>query len=231
MIRLFLLFFLFVDVGALTGNFTVEESYNEEGCTAHNDVSHCPDDTNQPEQKFSTVPSIMKGRGMVMDIRSRAAGTRNFNPDGREGGIYIYLRQFAHGQTGQWRQSAFLFPDDPFLSDNILTLGSKDNICKVNTRAMFGGIYISKSSSNDIYVDTIMEGRQGIRLEYDKFAVTGNPETTNAIMVSAFGVSDLNSAYNNSGAAYVFTGEYYHWTQVRLSSSWAFTDGTFLKLF
>lgn len=213
---------------AVSFNFTVEQLYDER----HEDssIAGSPDllpivTWNYPDQQRKTglSPSIFKGRGLVMDLRLRVSGARNENTDGRQAGVFVYLRQVVNGVLGQWRQSATLFPDDiPYHAEWLAVPNGEKSKYPRSTSAFVGGVYMLKTSNqledpSDPTSYDIMGGRTGLRAEYNKHAVTGNPETTNALMLSAFGVDYSGAFYNSylsSGAAYVFTGEYYHWTQV-----------------
>ena len=211
------LLILLVDVAfAFTGNFTVEQLYDERwGNASPVNGQFDSQAWNNADQakKVGLTPSILKGRGMVQDIRLRTSGARNYNADGREAGIYIYLRQVVNGELGQWRQSVFLIPDDLALYPNTYLVYPGSTINYV------GGIWYPKNYDLAVDPDSYdtTQGRDGMRLEYNKHAVTGNPETTNAVMLSVFGFTytgEEANSYSATGAAYVFTGEYYHWTQV-----------------
>lgn len=173
-------------------NFTLEDSYDE--------------DYNYWDQVYQArvigiAPPTLKGRGIITEFRIRPAGSRNFII-GRRAGVNIFLRQAIDGELGEWRQAAFLEPDD--------LPGPDDPLAPISTMAFVGGMYASKGF-DDLGV---FEGRDGTRLQLNKHAVSGNPETKNILMLSAFGYTYTETAYKGTGAVYLFTGEYYHWTQV-----------------
>lgn len=173
-------------------NFTQEEVFDQ--------LLNKNFDENYQVATLGTASPILKGRGMVTEFRIRPSGSRNFFSD-RSAGIHIFLRQTIDGELGKWRESTYLVPDD-------LPVDA-DPAAPTSTLAFYCGGFASKG-----FTDFGAFGdRDGFRLQTDKHTVGGNPETGNVLMVSAFGYTYTETAYKAEGAAYVFTGEYYHWTQ------------------
>ena len=157
------------------------------------------------ERKEGSTQGLMMGRGMVLHVRIRSSGQYAYSPG--HSGLGIFYRQYSDGNPGAWTDTAHLTPDDLPADPNSLDAeGSQSYYC---------GIYQSTTATADQAV--IIGGREGMRMETDKFAVGGTPDSKPFIIVSAFGHtytgSDANG-YSETGQAYVFTGEYYHWTQV-----------------
>mmetsp|Transcript_21164 Transcript_21164/g.39491 ORF Transcript_21164/g.39491 Transcript_21164/m.39491 type:complete len:1204 (-) Transcript_21164:370-3981(-) len=176
-------------------NFTLEDSFDE---------SRNYWDLNYQVRVIGSASPILKGRGMVTEFRIRPSGSRNFAAGGggdRKAGVYIFLRQAIGGELGQWREATFLVPDD--------LPGPDDPTAPISTLAYYCGAFSSKGFPDQ----GVLGNRDGIRLQTNKHAVGGNPETGNVVIVSAFGYTYTETDYLGSGAAYVFTGEYYHWTQ------------------
>jgi hypothetical protein len=156
------------------------------------------------QRKEGSTQGVFMGRGMILNVRIRSSGAYAYLGDP---GLGIFYRQYTAGNLGSWVNTAHLTPDDlPADMNAVEAQGSSSFYC---------GIY--QSSTGDADLVEIIGGRSGMRMESDKLAIGGSPDTKAFIMVSAFGhtyTAPHSNGYLSTGQAYVFTGEYYHWTQV-----------------
>lgn len=164
-----------------------------------------PDGSRATERKESSTQSVFRGRGMVLNVRIRASGSYAYTSG--ESGLGMFYRQYTDGNLGSWVETAQLKPDDLPADPNSLDAEG--------SQSFYAGIY--QVSTSDAEKKAIIGGRSGMRMENDKFAIGGTPESKPFIMVSAFGHAYTNgnnpNGYAELGQAYVFTGEFYHWTQ------------------
>ena len=156
-------------------------------------------------RKEGSGQGAMLGRGMVLHVRMRSSG--QFAYESGESGLGIFYRQYSDGNLGSWQETAHLTPDD--------LLPDYNAINSEGSESFYIGIVQSKTVTDDY--STIIGGRYGMRMESDKFSISGTPQSKPVIMASAFGhtyTGDLDNGFKETGQAYIFTGEFYHWTQV-----------------
>mmetsp|Transcript_24963 Transcript_24963/g.46593 ORF Transcript_24963/g.46593 Transcript_24963/m.46593 type:complete len:1219 (-) Transcript_24963:1842-5498(-) len=190
-----LLFIALLGVVDSTVNFTQE----------HYLTGALPDGSRATERKESSTQGVFRGRGMILNVRIRASGSYAYTSG--ESGLGMFYRQYTDGNLGSWVETAQLKPDDLPADPNTLDAEG--------SQSFYAGIY--QVSTTDSEKQTIIGGRTGMRMENDKFAIGGTSESKPFVMVSAFGHSYTNAnnpnGYAELGQAYVFTGEFYHWTQ------------------
>lgn len=157
------------------------------------------------ERKEGSTQGVFMGRGMILNVRIRASG--GYAYESGESGLGIFYRQYSAGNLGSWTHTALLKPDD--LPADINTLDAE------GSASFYCGIY--QSFTTDAEKKAIIAERTGMRMESNKFAIGGTPESKPFLMASAFGHTYTGAHANGfaeTGQAYVFTGEFYHWTQV-----------------
>lgn len=173
------------------------------------------DGSRATQRKEGTSQGVFRGRGMLLNVRIRASGTYAYTAG--ESGLGMFYRQYVDGNPGAWVETAQLKPDD--LPDSPNSLDAE------GSQSFYAGIY--QVTTSDAERKAIIGGRTGMRMEGHKFAIGGNPESKAFVMVSAFGHSytseNNRNGYAELGQAYVFTGEFYHWTQVCIQCSTAFS--------
>lgn len=143
-------------------------------------------------RKHGSGQGVLLGRGRVLHVRVRSSG--HFADYG-DHGLGIFYRQYMDGNPGDWEETAHLLPDD---------------LPTEESSSFYLGIYQTSTA-------TYLNGRTAMRLDSDKYSVGGTPETKPIIMASAFGhtyTGGSSNGFTETGQVYIFTGEYYHWTQV-----------------